>query len=69
VSLRPGESRFLENIVAVELKRRSHEFFYWKSGKGEEIDFVLMENGGATQLIQVSVDISQQDTKEREVRA
>lgn len=69
LALRPGESRFLENVVAVELKRRGYEFFYWKSGKGEEIDFVLMENGIATQLIQVSVDISQPDTRDREVRA
>lgn len=69
LALRPGESRILENIVAVELKRRGYEFFYWKSGKGEEIDFVLMENGIATQLIQVSVDISQPDTRDREVRA
>lgn len=69
LSIHPGESRFLENIVAVELKRRGYEFFYWKSGKGEEIDFVLMEKGVATLLIQVSVDISQPDTREREVRA
>ena len=69
LAFRPGESRFLENVVAIELKRRGHEFFYWKSGKGEEIDFVLMENGIAAQLIQVSVDTSQPDTKEREVRA
>jgi len=69
LALRPGESRILENIVAVELKRRDHEFFYWKSGKGEEIDFLLIENDMAMQLIQVSVDISQPDTREREVRA
>jgi predicted AAA+ superfamily ATPase len=69
LALHPGESRFLENVVAVELKRRGHEFFYWKSSKGEEIDFVLMEKGEATQLIQVSVVISQPDTREREIRA
>ena len=69
LSLRPGESRILENVVAVELKRRGYEFFYWKSGKGEEVDFLLMDKGEAAQLIQVSVDISQIDTREREVRS
>jgi len=69
LSLRPGESRELENVVAVELKRRGYEFFYWKSGKGEEVDFLLMDKGEAAQLIQVSVDISQIDTREREVRS
>jgi predicted AAA+ superfamily ATPase len=69
LSLKPGESRILENVVAVELKRRGYEFFYWKSSKGEEVDFLLMDKGEAAQLIQVSVDISQIDTREREVRS
>lgn len=69
MSLQPGESRILENVVAVELKRRGCEFFYWRSGRGEEVDFVLMEKGMPAQLIQVSVDISRSETKEREVRS
>jgi len=69
LSLQPGESRILENVVAVELKRRGYEFFYWKSGKGEEVDFLLMDKGEAAQLIQVSVDISRLDTRDREVRS
>jgi len=69
LSFRPGESRFLENMAAVELKRRGHEFYYWKNLKGEEVDFVIMEKDQVRKLIQVSVDISQPETKEREVRA
>jgi predicted AAA+ superfamily ATPase len=69
LSLQPGESRILENLVAVELKRRGNEFFYWRSGKGEEVDFLLMEKGMPAKLIQVSVDISRLDTREREVRS
>jgi len=69
LSLQPGESRILENVVAVELKRRGCEFFYWKSGKGEEVDFLLMDRAEAAQLIQVSVDISRLDTRDREVRS
>jgi len=69
LALRPGESRILENVVAVELKRRGFEFFYWRSSKGEEIDFLIMERSEVTQLIQVSVDISQPDTRDRELRA
>jgi len=69
LSLQPGESRILENVVAVELKRRGCEFFYWKSGKGEEVDFLLMDKGEAAQLIQVSVDMSRLDTRDREARS
>jgi len=69
LSLQPGESRILENVVAVELKRRGCEFFYWKSGKGEEVDFLLMDRAEAAQLIQVSVDMSRLDTRDREARS
>lgn len=69
LSLNPDKTRFLENAVAVELKRRGHEFYYWRDQKGEEIDFVIIENEMATQLIQVSYNISLTDTKERETRA
>ncbi|MBC8358194.1 MAG: ATP-binding protein [Candidatus Aminicenantes bacterium] len=69
LSFNPNEARFLENIVAVELKRRGNEFYYWRNQKGEEVDFVVVENEMATQLIQVSYDISLTDTKERETRA
>jgi len=69
LSFNPDKTRFLENAVAVELKRRGHEFYYWRDKKGEEIDFVIIENEMATQLIQVSYNISLTDTKERETRA
>lgn len=68
LSLNPDETRFLENIVALELKRRGYEFYYWRNPKGEEVDFVILENEMPTQLIQVSYDISLTDTKERETR-
>ena len=69
LSLNPDRTRFLENTVALELTRRDKEFYYWKSQRGEEIDFVLIEKEKVSQLIQVSYDISLTDTREREVRA
>lgn len=69
LSLNPVQTRFLENAVALELKRRGQEFYYWKSQRGDEIDFVLIEKEKVNQLIQVSYDISLIDTREREVRA
>ena len=69
LSLNYDKSRSLENLVAVELKRRGHELYYWQNPKGEEVDFVVMENGRICQLIQVSYDISLPNTRERELRA
>ena len=69
LSLNPNRSRSLENLVAVELKRRGYDLFYWKNLKGEEVDFVIVENETVSQLIQVSYNMSLEDTKEREIRA
>jgi predicted AAA+ superfamily ATPase len=68
LSLHPDKSRSLENLAAVELKRRGYDLFYWRNTRGEEVDFVLVENGRVTHLIQVSFDISLADTRERELR-
>ena len=61
--------RLYENIVAVELKRRKNECCYWKNIEKEEVDFVINNDSKARQLIQVCYDISETDTKKREIRA
>ena len=61
--------RLYENTVAIELKRRNKECYYWKNLEKEEVDFVIKNNGKIDKLIQVSYDISDQDTKKREIRA
>lgn len=69
LSLNPDRSRSFENLVAVELKRRGYNLFYWKSPKGEEVDFVLIDNETVSQLIQVCYNMTFEDTREREIRA
>ncbi len=65
--------RLYENIVAVELKRRAaennYEFYYWKNLQQEEVDFVIVRKRKVTELIQVSANMSESSTKDREVRA
>jgi len=69
LSLNPDKGRYLENLAAVELKRRGYDLYYWRNARGEEVDFVVIENGAVKQLIQVCYDISLADTREREIRA
>ena len=65
--------RLYENLVAIELLRRCAknpliEFYYWKNSRHEEVDFVVKNDEKIEQLIQVCYDISDQDTKKRELR-
>lgn len=61
--------RLYENTVAVQLKRRKKECYYWKNKDKEEVDFVIKKDMEIGQLIQVCYDITDPDTKKREIKA
>ncbi|MHB1709449.1 MAG: DUF4143 domain-containing protein [Thermoplasmataceae archaeon] len=67
------QGRLLENLVAVEIKRRSFagkfEFYFWSNQQQEEIDFVIKEGTSITELIQVCAEPSREITRSREVKA
>jgi hypothetical protein len=62
-----------ENIVAIELKKKALkgelDFYYYKTSQGYEVDFLIRENTHITQLIQVSCQMNDGKTREREIRA
>ncbi len=60
---------YLENIVACELLRRSMSVAYVKTVQGYEVDFLVTESSGDTQLIQVAADVENESTFEREIRS
>ncbi len=62
--------RLIENIVFIELKRRSKgDLFYYKSTSGREVDFIIKEGKKVSELIQVCYMLDDFVTKEREVKA
>lgn len=61
--------RIFETVAAIELKRRNEEIYYWKNPRMEEVDFVVKKGTKVKRLIQACYDVSDMDTKEREVRA
>ena len=63
-----NRGRTLENLVFLKLRRRSSSIFYYKTGRGQEIDF-LVKGGNKWNLIQVCYDIRQIDVFTREKRA
>lgn len=59
------ESKLLENMVAIELKKKyGEDVFYYN--RNVEVDFYIPP---VNMAIQVSLSLSQSDTREREVRA
>ena len=68
-----NDPRLLENLVFVELVRRGFkpnlDLFYYQTGVGTEVDFLLREGPSNRELIQVTHILSGLKTRERELRA
>ncbi len=69
VSFKTGQDngRMLENLVFIELRRRSKECWYYKTKNNREVDFLYFDPG--CKLIQVCYDLSDPDTFRRETAA
>ena len=61
------KGRLLENLVFIELKRRKHNIFYYKTRNNREVDFLIAED--SLRLLQVCYDLSDPYTQEREIKA
>ncbi|MCH9611769.1 MAG: hypothetical protein S4CHLAM102_02430 [Chlamydiia bacterium] len=57
--------RILENVVLLNLKRERKEVYFHKESK--ECDFIIREGNHITQAIQVTVSLSDEQVKNREV--
>jgi predicted AAA+ superfamily ATPase len=68
---RPDADRghLLENLVACELARRCTALAYVKTASGREVDFLASQRDGTQQLVQVVDDLSDADTRARELGA
>lgn len=57
----------LENAVFLELKRNYNEIYYYKD-TNSECDFIVNEQNSITQAIQVTYDMSDENTRNREIK-
>lgn len=66
---RPNLGHALECVVLLELERRGYSTAYVRTAEGHEVDFYGTAPGLQPLLIQVSADLHEPATYEREVRA
>lgn len=59
------KGRILENVVFIELKRREKEIYYHHVNN--ECDFIINNKGKITQVIQVTDNLSEEKTRNREI--
>ena len=64
-----NRGHLLENQIFLELKRRGHQLFYYKTSNGLEVDFACCTGGRITHLVQVAQDLSDDKTRNRETRS
>ncbi len=62
----PNTGKLIENLVFLALRRKTSDIYYFTTPAGYEVDFYLPER---RQLIQVSQNMDQPATREREIRA
>jgi uncharacterized protein len=68
-SASPNWGHLLENFVYLVLRRQTEAIEYYKTNNGYEIDFLVTDPEGVRHLIQVSANLSDPATREREIRA
>ena len=61
--------RLFENIMFQKLVRENETIHYYKDDKGNEVDFAILSEGKTTALYQVSFDLTDEETQNREVRS
>ncbi|CCB89147.1 ATP-binding protein [Simkania negevensis] len=61
--------KFLENQVYLDLRRQKKSVYYYITSQGYEIDFVVRDQKGNCELLQVVWDMDDVETRAREERA
>ena len=72
-SISPGivenKGYLLENMVFGQLRRKSEEIFYYRTKQGNEVDFYWLDENNKPSLLQVSWEMNDDKTRQREIKA
>lgn len=61
--------RLFENTVFQKLSQLHQTMYYYKDDRDNEVDFVILEDGKVSALYQVCFDLTDDETRNREVRS
>ena len=61
--------RLFENLIYHKLTKNHETVHYYKDEKGNEVDFAILEDGNTAVLYQVCFDLSDEETRSRELRS
>lgn len=64
-----NSGHLLENLVFVALRRIVPEIFYYRTGSGREVDFVVRREDRSRMLVQVCETLADPATRKREIAA
>lgn len=59
----------LENFVFLELRRSDYTIEYYRTNSGKEVDFLVTDSHGEESLIQVTAQMNDPATRQRELKA
>jgi len=60
--------RLYENLVFIELQRQNKKVYFWKDRQNREVDFLIADRNKVSSLIQIAYDLTNSDTKDRELK-
>lgn len=69
VKLQFEKAAILETAVFSHIRRTGVDIFYYRTATGKEVDFLTVSSDNVINLIQVSVDMEHESTRNREVEA
>ncbi len=64
-----NKGKFLENLVFLELKRKSPEIYYYKTSNNLEVDFLIKKGKKNLELIQVTDNLDNEKVRTRELNS
>jgi predicted AAA+ superfamily ATPase len=64
-----NRGKFLENLVFLELRRKFPEIYYYKTSNNLEVDFLVKSGRKDVALIQVSDNLDNEKTRQREINS